>query len=97
MFVSLHSLNTPAWGDPDGYPESMLQELRDHEQIKLLFKLLRELLQPAKSTSQPWPVCRNGTQCPMKDQGCKFNHKVCAFHKKGTCKNGDSCGFVHEK
>ena len=44
MFVNLHELNSPAWEDPDGPTEQMLQELRNHDQIKLLFKMLHEQL-----------------------------------------------------
>ena len=43
-FVSLHSLHSDAWEHPDGPTEQMLNDLRDHEQIKELFKMLREQL-----------------------------------------------------
>ena len=42
MFAALHSLNSAAWEDSEGPTEQMLQELRDHDQIKQLFKMLRE-------------------------------------------------------
>ena len=44
MFVALHSLNNAAREDPDGPTEQMLQDLRDHDQIKQMFKMLREQL-----------------------------------------------------
>ena len=45
MFVSLHALNSPAWEDPDGPTEQMLEKLRNHDQTKQLFKMLREQLE----------------------------------------------------
>ena len=44
MFVSMHALNTPAWGAADGPTEQMVDELREHDQMKRMYKLLDELL-----------------------------------------------------
>ena len=43
MFVALHALNNAAWEDPDGPTEQMLEELREHDQIKQLIKMLNKL------------------------------------------------------
>ena len=43
MFVALHALNNAAWEDPDGPTEQMLEELRENDQIKQLFKMLNKL------------------------------------------------------
>ena len=46
MFVSMHALNTPARGAADGPTEQMVDELREHDQMKQMYKLLDELLRP---------------------------------------------------
>ena len=42
MFASLHEINSAAWEDSEGPTEQMLQQLREHEQVKQLFKMLRQ-------------------------------------------------------
>ena len=64
MFVSLHALNSPAWEDPDGPTEQMLGELRNHEQTKLLFRLLREQL-PTKERVDMHPQSQIVTAFPI--------------------------------
>jgi hypothetical protein len=44
MFVNLHELNTPEWGRDEGPTVQMLHDLREHNQVRQMFKLLDELL-----------------------------------------------------